>query len=91
MNPRTALDTPVPELPVIDVERAQQHYRDVLGFTVNWLYSDKSIGAVSRGIFAIFFRKRTPPFDPAVHRMFAPDIDARIASRVRRLARASEA
>jgi len=26
--------------------------------------------------FAIFFRKRTPPFEPAVHWMFAPDIDA---------------
>jgi uncharacterized glyoxalase superfamily protein PhnB len=76
MNPRTSLAAPVPELPVIDVERAQQHYRDVLGFQVNWLYPDKSIGAVSRGDFAIFFRQRTPPFEPAVHWMFAPDIDA---------------
>ena len=25
---------PVPELPVADVERAQQHYRDALGFAV---------------------------------------------------------
>ena len=59
MNTRTLLDTPVPELPVVDVERAQQHYRDVLGFEVNWLYPDKSIGAVSRNDFAIFFRKST--------------------------------
>jgi len=50
----------VPELPVADVERAQQHYR----------------GAVSRGDVAIFFRKRTPPFEPAVHWVFAEDIDA---------------
>ena len=76
MNTQTLLDTPVPELPVVDVERAQQHYRDVLGFEVNWLYPDKSIGAVSRNDFAIFFRKRTPPFEPAVHWMFAPDLDA---------------
>src|SRR5215467_10306136 len=76
MNTRTLLDVPVTELPVIDVERAQQHYRDVLGFEVNWLYPDKSIGAVSRNNFAIFFRKRTPPFEPAVHWMFAPDINA---------------
>jgi hypothetical protein len=26
--------------------------------------------------FAIFFGKRTPPFEPAVHCIFAPDIDA---------------
>jgi predicted enzyme related to lactoylglutathione lyase len=76
MNARTSLDVPVPELPVSDVERAQRHYRDVLGFDVNWLYPDKTIGAVSRGNFAIFFRKRTPPFEPAVHWIFAPDIDA---------------
>lgn|SRR5689334_2406910 len=76
MSTRTSLAAPVPELPVRDVERAQQHYRDVLGFEVNWLYADKSIGAVSRGDFAIFFRKRLAPFEPAVHWIFAPDIDA---------------
>ena len=48
MSTQTTLAPPVAELPVIDVERAQQHYRDVLGFQVNWLYSDKSIGAVSQ-------------------------------------------
>jgi len=68
---------PVPELPVADVERAQQHYRDALGFEIGWLYPDKGIGAVSRGdAGAIFFRKRTPPFDPAAHWVFAEDIDA---------------
>ena len=41
MNTQTLLDTPVPELPVVDVERAQQHYRDVLGFEVNWLYPEQ--------------------------------------------------
>ena len=76
MNTRTSLDTPVPELPVVDVERAQQHYRDALGFAVNWLSPDKSIGAVSRNDFAIFFRRRTLPFEPAVHWMFAPELDA---------------
>ena len=76
MNTRTLLDAPVPELPVVNVERAQQHYRDALGFEVNWLYPDKSIGAVSRNDFAIFLRERAPPFEPAVHWMFAPDLDA---------------
>jgi uncharacterized glyoxalase superfamily protein PhnB len=66
----------VPELPVADVERAQQHYRDTLGFEIGWLYPDKEIGAVLRGNVTIFFRKRKPPFEPAVHWVFAEDIDA---------------
>jgi predicted enzyme related to lactoylglutathione lyase len=66
---------PVPELPVADVERAQRHYRDTLGFEIGWLYPDKEIGAVSRGNVAIFFRKRQPPFEPGVHWVFAEEID----------------
>lgn len=75
----TEIAPPVPELPVIDVERAQQHYRDTLGFAISWLYPDKTIGAVSRPPVSIFFRKRTPPFEPAVHWVFAPDIEATYA------------
>ena len=71
----SSIGRPVPELPVADVERAQQHYRDALGFEIGWLYPDKEIGAVSRGKTAIFFRKREPPFEPAVHWLFAEDID----------------
>ena len=71
-----SIGKPVPELPVADVERAQQHYRDALGFEIGWLYPGKEIGAVSRGNAAIFFRKRKPPFEPAVHWVFAEDIDA---------------
>ena len=67
---------PVPELPVADVERAQQHYRDAFGLEIGWLYPGGEIGAVSRGNVVIFFRKRTPPFGPAVHWVFAEDIDA---------------
>ena len=72
----TAIGQLVPELPVTDVERAQQHYRDALGFEIGWLYSGGEIGAVSRGHAAIFFRKTTPPFEAAVHWVFAEDIDA---------------
>jgi uncharacterized glyoxalase superfamily protein PhnB len=75
-NPLSAIDRPVPELPVADVERAQQYYRDTLGFEIVWLYPNKEIGAVSRGTVAIFFRKRDPPFEPAVHWVFAKDVDA---------------
>lgn len=75
-KPLTSLSAPVPELPVADVERAQRYYRDTLGFEINWLEPDKGIGAVSRPPVAIFFRRREPPFEPAVHWIFAPDIDA---------------
>ncbi|HEU0012075.1 MAG TPA: glyoxalase superfamily protein [Longimicrobium sp.] len=71
----TSIAQPVPELPVADVERAQQHYRDALGFEIGWLHHGE-IGAVSRGNVAIFFRKRTGPFEPAVHWVFAKDLDA---------------
>jgi catechol 2,3-dioxygenase-like lactoylglutathione lyase family enzyme len=67
---------PTPELPVADVERAQQHYRDALGFEIGWLYPGKGIGAVWRDNAVIFFRRKTPPFGPAVHWIFAENIDA---------------
>ncbi len=72
---RTKFSHPTPELPVADVERAQQHYRDALGFEIGWLYPGKEIGAVSRDDVVIFFRRRSQPFDPAVHWVFAPDIE----------------
>ena len=72
----TSIGSPVPELPVADVERAQQYYRDVLGFEIGWLYPGKEIGAVSRPPAAIFFRKKSLPFEPAIHWIFADDIDA---------------
>ena len=67
---------PVPELPVTDVERAQQYYRDVFGLEIGWLYPGKGIGSVSGGGVVIFFRKKQPPFDPAIHWVFAEDVDA---------------
>jgi predicted enzyme related to lactoylglutathione lyase len=76
MQKITSFGPPVPELPVVDVERAQQHYRDALGFEIGWIEPDKGIGAVSRGQSVIFFRKRNPPFEPALHWMYAEDIDA---------------
>jgi uncharacterized glyoxalase superfamily protein PhnB len=67
---------PVPELPVADVERAQQHYRDVFGFEIAWLTPGKEIGAVTNGKATIFLRRREGPFEPAIHWVFAEDIDA---------------
>src|SRR4029079_8971489 len=73
---RPPIPSPVPELPVADVERAQEHYRDALGFEIGWLYPGNEIGAVSRGSVAIFFRKRARPFEPAIQWIFAEDLDA---------------
>jgi len=70
------LNHPTPELPVADVEKAQQYYKDTLGCKIEWLYPTKEIGAVSNGDTAIFFRKQTKPFQPVVHWVFAEDIDA---------------
>jgi predicted enzyme related to lactoylglutathione lyase len=72
----TTFGPAVPELPVADVERAQQHYRDALGFEIGWLYPGGGIGVVSRGGMAIFLRRRSGPFEPAVTWVFAADIDA---------------
>jgi uncharacterized glyoxalase superfamily protein PhnB len=66
----------VPELPVADVERAQEHYKDVFGLEIGWLYPDKGIGSVSSDGVAIFFRRREPPFEPAIHWVFIQNIDA---------------
>jgi len=69
------LNQPTPELPVADVERAQNYYRDVLGCKIEWIYPGKEIGAVSNGDTALFFRKRTGSFEPTAHWIFAEDID----------------
>ena len=69
MNP--TFGRPTPELPVEDVERAQQHYRDVFGFEIGWLDPGGGIGVVWGDGVAIFFRRRERPFEPAVHWVFA--------------------
>jgi uncharacterized glyoxalase superfamily protein PhnB len=71
----SSFNTPVPELPVADVERAQAYYRDTFGFQVGWIQPGKEIGAVNRDHAAIFFRKRAAPFEPAAHWVHAPEID----------------
>jgi uncharacterized glyoxalase superfamily protein PhnB len=87
---RTKLARPTPELPVEDVERAQQYYRDALGFEIGWLIEGGEMGAVSRDNMAIFFRKRQRPFEPAVHWIFAAEIDAAYAEMRERAARITE-
>ena len=69
------LNQPVPELPVSDVERAQQYYSEYFGCKIEWLYPGKEIGAVSSGNTAIFFRKREGTFEPAVHWVYCSNVD----------------
>jgi catechol 2,3-dioxygenase-like lactoylglutathione lyase family enzyme len=74
-EPFSTIGQPVPELPVEDVERAQQYYRDVLGFEIGWLYPGKEIGAVSRKDAVIFFR-RTRRADEGDHGRTGDQADA---------------
>jgi catechol 2,3-dioxygenase-like lactoylglutathione lyase family enzyme len=77
--PLTELGQPVAELPVKDVERAQRYYCDKLGFEPGWIYPGNEIGSVKRGEAAIFFRRRSGAFEPAVHWYFAVDVHATFA------------
>jgi len=67
---------PVPELPVADVEKAQQYYRDVFGCKIEWLHSNREMGAVSSGEAALFFRKTEGQIMPSVNWIYAEDVDA---------------
>jgi uncharacterized glyoxalase superfamily protein PhnB len=79
--PLTKLCQPVPELPVRDVHQAQRHYCEKLGFEACWQFPegggpDIEIGSVKRGELSIFLRRRVTAFEPAVHWMYAEDIQA---------------
>lgn len=67
---------PVPELPVPNVPEAQVYYRDKFGFDIAWLSDEGSIGAVSYGETAIFFRMSEGANQPQTLWVFAPDVDA---------------
>ncbi len=73
------MNQPVPELPVSDVEEAQKYYAQHLGCQIEWLYPDKTIGAVSNGETAIFFRQHSIDFDPMVLWVYCEDVDASYA------------
>ena len=72
---KTKITQPVPQLPVADVEKAQQYYRDILGFDIAWIYPNKQIGAVTRGEVAIFFAKTNSPISPNIHWIFTEKVD----------------
>lgn len=70
------MSQPVPELPVSDVEKAQDYYQKYFGCKIEWIYPGKEMAAVSNGETAIFFRKRTNTFQPAVLWVYCHDVDA---------------
>lgn len=69
------MNQPVPELPVVDVEKAQQYYKQYFGCKIEWLYPGKEVGAVSNGETALFFRKRTKDFEPVVHWIYCSNVE----------------
>lgn len=48
----------VPEIPVSDIHRAAEYYRDQLGFTVDWGGEDGGIAGISRGSCRLFLANR---------------------------------
>jgi catechol 2,3-dioxygenase-like lactoylglutathione lyase family enzyme len=71
---KSTFHQPVPELPVKDVEKAQEFYRDKLGFKIEWLYPTKTIGAISKDEAVIFLRQQDDGF-PSTHWVFADNVD----------------
>ncbi|WP_136439533.1 VOC family protein [Pacificoceanicola onchidii] len=74
------LSQPTPELPVRDVRKAQEYYRDCFGFEIGWHHEEGRIGAVSRGDCALFFRETDGPITPVVLWMFSADVDGAFAA-----------
>lgn len=48
----------VPEIPVADVDRAAEYYRDQLGFTIDWGGEDGGIAGISKGSCRMFLTNR---------------------------------
>ncbi|MEP3279150.1 MAG: VOC family protein [Stappiaceae bacterium] len=64
-----------PEIPVRDVEEAQQYYRDRFGFEIAWHNRVGRIGAVCHGECALFFRETEDEIHPATFWIFTEDVD----------------
>lgn len=70
------MSQPIPELAVPSVRKAQEYYRDRLGFEIAWYNEQGRIGAVALGDCAIFFREASQTHDPSVFWVFSEDVDA---------------
>ena len=70
----------VPNLPVRDVPAAQQWYRDVLGFGINWIWGS-TFGSVGADRVELFLYESDDP-KPVICSLFVDDVDA-VYGRVR--------
>jgi predicted lactoylglutathione lyase len=52
------LPSPVPELPVSDIQAARVFYKSKLGFSVDWIYENQ-IAGISKDSARIFIRLKT--------------------------------
>lgn len=64
----------VPELPVADMGHALQHYREILGFSVQWVYED-FFASILRDDVRVFLRRQEPPFEEVVINFYVPNVD----------------
>lgn len=63
-----------PQLPVTDVVKTQEYYRDVLGFEIAWLY-ENNFGAVYNGEIELFFVKADLPLSKCYCYIFVDNAD----------------
>ena len=64
-----------PQFPVSDVPKTQAYYRDVLGFSINWIWED-TFGSVGNGEVEIFFCKQDDPQTGFSCYLFVQNADA---------------
>ena len=58
---RMIFSHPTPELPVADVERAQQHYRDTLGFEIVGCIPERRSARYREMVLRSFFAAKVSP------------------------------
>jgi predicted enzyme related to lactoylglutathione lyase len=80
-RPRHMMSRIMPELPCDDVPAAVKHYRDVLGFTVN--YEQDDLGVMDRDEVRLLLVSRTPEHGVGSAAFYVRDADALYAELVR--------
>ncbi len=67
---------PIAQLPVANVEAAQRHYHDVLGFTIDWTWGQNEYGSVSRDEAILYLCATAAPTAPVTLVLHVGDVDA---------------
>lgn len=65
-----------PQFGVFNVEEAQEYYRDVLGFRIDWTWGVNDYGSVSRDGTTIFLSNSGGNVHPMLLFIFASEVDA---------------